>query len=53
MLTEEIFKILLRGIKKQINYLVDEDPTLGEDGTHVKGGIGVISMIHYSFENFG
>mgnify|MGYP003683290735 CR=1 FL=1 len=55
MLTKEFFKILLKGIKKQINFLVDEDSKPGANGTHVKGAIhvGVISMLHYCFENFG
>ena len=53
MLTKEFFKILLKGIKKQINFLVDEDLTPGANGTHVKGAIGVISMLHYCFENLG
>ena len=45
-------KILIKGIKKQINFLVDENSTPGENGSHVKGAYGVISMLHYCFENF-
>ena len=50
---KNFLKILLKGIKKQINFLVDEESTPGETGTHVKGAIGVISMLHYCFENIG
>ena len=50
---KDFLKILLKGIKKQINFLVDEDLTPGENGTHVKWVIGVISMLYYCFENFG
>ena len=53
MLNKNFYLILLKGIKKQINFLVDEDSTPGENGTHVKDAIGVISMLHYCFENFG
>ncbi|XP_055999276.1 uncharacterized protein LOC125655365 [Ostrea edulis] len=49
----QLFGVAMEGIKKQINFLVDEDSTPGKNGTHVKGAIGVISMLHYCFENFG
>ncbi|XP_061170893.1 uncharacterized protein LOC133180367 [Saccostrea echinata] len=49
----QLFGIAMEGIRKQFNFLKDENSTPGENGTKVKGAIGVISMLYYCFENFG
>ena len=37
--------------EQQLNYLVDEDQTIGTDGSKAHGANAVVSMLHHHLEN--
>ena len=42
----QLFGVAIEGQYKQLNYVVDEDQGIGENGAGIKGANGVISMPH-------
>ena len=46
----QIFGFRIDGIPRQLNFLVDENETIGPDGTCTHGPNAVISMIHWAME---
>ena len=48
-----IFGVTMEGTKSQLNFLVDEDQTIGPDGTGCKGPNGVLSMLHHALTRWG
>ncbi|KAK3088694.1 hypothetical protein FSP39_022485 [Pinctada imbricata] len=49
----QLFGIAVEGIFRQFNYVIDEDQTIGENGTGIKGPNGVISMLHHCLQQYG
>ncbi|XP_061192127.1 uncharacterized protein LOC133200324 [Saccostrea echinata] len=49
----QLFGVAIDGNYKQMNYVVDEDQGMGENGAGVKGSYGVISMLHHCLTTFG
>ncbi|KAK3103697.1 hypothetical protein FSP39_021107 [Pinctada imbricata] len=49
----QLFGIAVEGIFRQFNYVIDEDQTIGENGTGIKGPNGVISMLHHCLQQNG
>lgn len=49
----QLFGVALEGCYQQVNYIVDEDQGMGENGAGVKGSNGVISMLHHCLTTFG
>ena len=47
----QIFGVANEGLPKQVNYLVDENETIGKDGSKSHGPNSVISMLHHYLEN--
>ena len=48
-----LFGIAVEGVYKQFNYVVDEDQTMAENGTGIKGPNGVLSMLHHCLTENG
>ncbi|XP_076116844.1 uncharacterized protein LOC143084316 [Mytilus galloprovincialis] len=48
-----MFGVRVDGIPIQYNYLVDENETIGKDGSLIHGPNAVISMLHHSLTNYG
>ena len=46
----QIFGFRIDGIPIQLNFLIDENETIGPDGTYSHGPNSVISMIHWAME---
>ena len=49
----QLFGIAVEGFFCQFNYVIDEDQTIGENGTGIKGPNGVISMLHHCLQQNG
>ena len=49
----QLFGICCDSNKKQINYLIDEDDSIGANGTHTHGPNSVISMLDHYFDKHG
>jgi len=49
----QIFGFRIDGIPKQLNFLIDENETIGKDGASSYGPDAVISMIHWAFSVHG
>lgn len=49
----QIFGFRMDGISKQLNFLIDENETIGEDGTLAHGPNAVISMINWALDTHG
>ena len=47
----QIFGVANEGLPKQVSYLVDENETIGKDGSKSHGPNSVISMLHHYLEN--
>ncbi|KAH3873012.1 hypothetical protein DPMN_036237 [Dreissena polymorpha] len=47
-----IFGVRIDGQRKQINFLVDEDQTIGQDGSQAHGPDSVISMLDWVMSNY-
>ena len=47
----QIFGIASEGTPQQLNYLVDEDQTIGTDGSKAHGANAVVSMLHHHLED--
>eukprot|EP00105_Crassostrea_gigas_P036727 XP_019920875.1 PREDICTED: uncharacterized protein LOC109618083 [Crassostrea gigas] len=43
----------IEGQHHQINYLIDEDQGIGENGAGIKGANGVVSMLHHCLTTYG
>ena len=43
----------MEGAKKQYNFLIDEEETIGLDGTSCKGPDSVISMLDHALRRWG
>lgn len=48
-----LFGVCNEGIPKQVNYLIDESQTIGENGKMAHGPNSVISMLHHYFAKHG
>ena len=48
-----LFGVCNEGIPKQVNYLLDESQTIGENGKMAHGPNSVISMLHHYFAKHG
>lgn len=49
----QLFGVAIEGQYKQLNYVVDEDQGIGENGAGIKGANGVISMLHHCLTTYG
>ncbi|XP_060577599.1 uncharacterized protein LOC132734769 [Ruditapes philippinarum] len=49
----QIFGVRVDSVSQQYNYLIDEDESIGADGTGTHGPNSVISMLHHCLENQG
>ncbi|KAH3855624.1 hypothetical protein DPMN_098194 [Dreissena polymorpha] len=47
-----IFGVRIDSQRKQINFLVDEDKTIGQDGSQAHGPDSVISMLDWVMSNY-
>ncbi|XP_078337908.1 uncharacterized protein LOC144626782 [Crassostrea virginica] len=48
-----LFGVRLDGLSMQMNYMIDEDETIGPDGSLAHGPNSVISMIQHAFQTYG
>ncbi|XP_056000513.1 uncharacterized protein LOC130048183 [Ostrea edulis] len=48
-----LFGVRLDGLSMQLNYMMDEDETIGTDGSLAHGPISVISMVHHALQTHG
>ena len=48
----QIFGFRIDGIPKQLNFLIDENETIGRDGTQTSGPNSIISMIDWALEKY-
>ena len=46
----QIFGVCYEGARKQYNYLISEEETIGHNGTLTHGPNAVISMLHHCIE---
>lgn len=46
----QIFGFRIDGIPKQLNFLIDENETVGEDGSKTHGPDAVISMVDWALQ---
>uniref|UniRef100_A0A8W8LA80 Uncharacterized protein n=1 Tax=Magallana gigas TaxID=29159 RepID=A0A8W8LA80_MAGGI len=49
----QLFGVAIEGHHHQINYLIDEDQGIGENGAGIKGANGVVSMLHHCLTTYG
>lgn len=49
----QLFGVAIEGQHHQINYLIDEDQGIGENGAGIKGANGVVSMLHHCLTTYG
>ena len=49
----QIFGVNVEAIPKQVNYLIDENETIGENGKNSHGPNTVVSLLHHFFEVHG
>lgn len=49
----QLFGVAIEGTYQQLNYVIDEDQGMEENGAGVKGSNGVISMLHHCLTTFG
>ncbi|XP_062578888.1 uncharacterized protein LOC134240830 [Saccostrea cucullata] len=49
----QLFGVAVEGQYRQMNYLIDENQGIGENGAGIKGANGVISMLHHCLTNYG
>ena len=49
----QIFGVAMEGARKQYNFLIDENKTIGIDGTSCKGPDSVISMLDHALSVWG
>ena len=49
----QIFGFRIDGIPEQLNFLVDENETIGKDGTLTHGPNSVLSMIDWALQTHG
>lgn len=48
-----IFGFRIDGEPRQLNFMIDENETMAQDGCDAKGPNAVISMIDWAIENYG
>ncbi|XP_062603492.1 uncharacterized protein LOC134282462 [Saccostrea cucullata] len=49
----QVFGVRIDGVSRQINYVIDEDQTIGQDGTLTNGPDAVISMLDHALTENG
>ncbi|XP_034338748.2 uncharacterized protein [Magallana gigas] len=49
----QLFGVCIEGSAEQYNYLIDENNTIGTDGSQSHGPNTVISMLHHAFQHYG
>lgn len=49
----QLFGVCIEGTAEQYNYLIDENNTIGTDGSQSHGPNIVISMLHHAFQHYG
>nr|XP_022337269.1 uncharacterized protein LOC111133299 [Crassostrea virginica] len=49
----QLFGVCMEGTAEQYNYLIDENCTIGVDGSQSHGPNTVISMLHHAFQEYG
>ena len=49
----QLFGVCMEGAAEQYNYLIDENCTIGVDGSQSHGPNTVISMLHHAFQEYG
>lgn len=49
----QLFGVCIDSASIQLNFLVDENQTIGQDGTLTNGANAVISMLDYTFNEYG
>ncbi|XP_062571722.1 uncharacterized protein LOC134233742 [Saccostrea cucullata] len=49
----QLFGVRVDGVPRQYNYLINENETIGENGSKTHGPNAVISMLHHALLNFG
>ncbi|XP_056016758.1 uncharacterized protein LOC125653193 [Ostrea edulis] len=49
----QLFGVCMEGVAEQYNYLIDENCTIGVDGSQSHGPNSVISMLHHAFQEYG
>lgn len=49
----QLFGVCIEGCREQYNYLVDEDQTIGKDGTSTHGPNTVITLLHHALQSYG
>lgn len=49
----QLFGVCIEGTAEQYNYLIDENNTIGTDGSQSHSPNTVISMLHHAFQHYG
>lgn len=49
----QVFGVRIDGVSRQMNYAIDEDQTIGQDGTSTNGPNAVISMLDHALTENG
>lgn len=49
----QLFGLCIEGTAEQYNYLIDENNTIGTEGSQSHGPNTVISMLHHAFQHYG
>lgn len=49
----QLFGVCIEGAAEQYNYLIDENNTIGTDGSQSHGPNTYISMLHHAFQHYG
>ncbi|MES9881925.1 MAG: hypothetical protein ABW185_13685 [Sedimenticola sp.] len=49
----QLFGFRIDGVPTQLNFLINENETIGQDGTATHGPNAVISMVDWAMENYG